>query len=833
MGDGITTASATGFAVGAIAVQGGSATANSDPTVTLNVGGTSGSTTSLRAKTIKINTKSVVQTKTSSATDGGGAISVGDSHADGSSKTTNTITIGADAQLTALGAVEVKSRSELYASGSTDPNIVGFIGVALAYTTLNIDWTTETHVNGGIDAGGTATIDATTHIDGLAAARAEGAGFGADSDAEAHLYAGQTGRGGHDLVQFGGTKHVNADTLNVDAILDGATLVSNSYTRSTAAGAGSTADSDSYLSGSSEVILEAGSYLIGGSALNLTAGYDNLDIYAYARSICRCFGGYTHPDATVHLDTTAFVNGKPNSTVKTSSLVVTTFQHINRYQAEASRSGAFLDFGDADSSSSPNSPKRHITWESQTYLLGEPNPVLTIDQFGQIVAKTNNVTVRTSISGTPLNIGDFIPGGATIYIDPILYDKLPAALFRANEIGGTNSTIDGTQAVFYMQETWDSVTIVNNFDAKMVLLANDGTTPGVSISVLNSHLTQTPEAIVSVSVDNGAEGSPSVWQWDVKHYFPATGIQVKSIRGPPLPATTGYDLTINGNIDNTIGSTQIQNDRGNIAVGASAVFTTNQLNLDSDLGSIGTLANPIHAVLVQWDCSGTLFCSGPHPQTVVLTGEAGNDFFLDLTTIRRDSTTAHLTTALTPVIGPLKAGHDLWINVNDSAEGIDPAAVAKIDVDRYAPNDQPSPFGSGSPVESVPTWRHFRPDTVFSPFVIGDPPLLVAYGTVLTAINADYRFCGNAACTAAGVVAGHNIDIHHTSTAADVSLLVISDVDNSFTDTTRPTLVSGNHDNSGRIDLKTNGSILDAETSGDLRVGPDPVDRQLHVVGAV
>ena len=130
--DGITTASATGLAIGVITVQGGSAEANSDPTVTLNVGGTSGNTTSLRANTIKINTKSVVQTKTSSATDGGGLIGVGDSHADGASKTTNKITIGTDAQLTALFNVEVKSRSELYTSGSTDPNIVGFIGVALA-----------------------------------------------------------------------------------------------------------------------------------------------------------------------------------------------------------------------------------------------------------------------------------------------------------------------------------------------------------------------------------------------------------------------------------------------------------------------------------------------------------------------------------------------------------------------------------------------------------------------------------------------------------------------------------------------------------------------------
>ena len=77
------------------------------------------------------------------------------------------------------------------------------------------------------------------------------------------------------------------------------------------AGAGSTADSDSYLRGSSEIILGSSAYLIGGSSLNLTAGYDNIDVYAYARSICRCFGGYTHPDATVQMDTTAFVDGEP------------------------------------------------------------------------------------------------------------------------------------------------------------------------------------------------------------------------------------------------------------------------------------------------------------------------------------------------------------------------------------------------------------------------------------------------------------------------------------------------------------------------------------------
>ena len=95
------------------------------------------------------------------------------------------------------------------------------------------------------------------------------------------------------------------------------------------------------VNGSTEVILESGSYLVGGTSITLTAHYDQLDIYAYARSICRCFGGYTAPDAHVRNDTKAHVNGKPNSTVKTASLVVSAFQTIIRYDAHASRSGAF------------------------------------------------------------------------------------------------------------------------------------------------------------------------------------------------------------------------------------------------------------------------------------------------------------------------------------------------------------------------------------------------------------------------------------------------------------------------------------------------------------
>src|SRR3954452_20815191 len=162
----------------------------------------------------------------------------------------------------------------------------------------------------------------------------------------------------------------------------------------------------------------------------------------------------------------------------------------------------------------------------------------------------------------------------------------------------------------------------------MVILANDATFPGVSIGVLNMHLTSNPEAVINVSVDSGAENFPSTWQWDVKHFFIVTDVQVLSIRGPPnSPSTSLYPLTLNGSVQNTIGSTTIRNDRGSILAGdtpSNAVITTNVLHLNSDTGSIGSAAHPTRIVLVQWACTTDLpYCTSSATHPVVLTAEAG------------------------------------------------------------------------------------------------------------------------------------------------------------------------------------------------------------------
>src|SRR5439155_15182404 len=117
-----------------------------------------------------------------------------------------------------------------------------------------------------------------------------------------------------------------------------------------------------------------------------------------------------------------------------------------------------------------------------------------------------------------LKIGDTVGIGDGIWIDPILYDKNPTALFKANDISSVPSTIDASSGptgngLFLIQETWDSVTIINNADRPLTLNG---------INTLHSTVSASPEAVINISVNKGAENNPSGFQFDVKHIFPAT-----------------------------------------------------------------------------------------------------------------------------------------------------------------------------------------------------------------------------------------------------------------------------------------------------------------------
>ncbi|MFN2609691.1 MAG: hypothetical protein ABR507_02275, partial [Actinomycetota bacterium] len=829
--DGIVSANSTSNGGGLFDLRNADSTMTTQPNVSITIG-----SAKMRGKDIFISSASASNGAISSRGEGGGFLSFGSSSATGTISNTVKTTLGSGSDLFATRDIKILSNGTQYGNTESVNATGGLIGTASATATLQVGFDIETKILGKVIANRTLVADAADGVDLNAYSQADSAGLGADVDANDDSSKGLHINNGLAQTEIGNGADLRAATVYLSAgvgelrginasngQVTSAAMTEKALARSNAHAAALGADSDAashiIASDATKVLLDGGSSITG-DFVQLKSIHNNVNFQADSSASCSCGGGDTDATAEVTYNRDSFINGAVNAVVRTADLNVFAEEYWSTLYTHAHSDGGLFDGGSADAPLN-NNPSRTIVWNATTYLLGEPNPVLIIDSTGTIIAKTYNVTARRSSDNAALSIGDIVPGGDTINIDPIIYDELPSALFFANQVDGSHlGTISGKSAIFYMQETWDSVTIANSSDRPIHLFGTGGS-PNQSINVLNASLTTSPEAVISVSVDSGAEHAPSptVWEFNVKHVFPATITSIQSLSGAASMtacASGPCNLTIDGNIANVIGTTTLKNDRGNIFVGSNAYFTSNQLFIDSDLGSAGTLASPVKAILVQWDCTGAFLCSAPHPKPVVLQAEVGNDLFLDLTTIRRDSESAAVSTPITPLIGPIFAGHDIWINVNNSAEGINKVAPGQINVDRYTPNAVP---GSGSTVQQTATWRHFFPDSGTTADVVGGPLILVAYGSDLTNINANYQFCGNAACTARGVTAGHNIDIHHASTAASITFRVLSDVDATFTDADRGTLTFSNTDNSGRIDLKTNGSIVDTETTGSLRVG--------------
>ena len=104
-------------------------------------------------------------------------------------------------------------------------------------------------------------------------------------------------------------------------------------------------------------------------------------------------------------------------------------------------------------------------------LLGEPNPLLIVDENGHIVAKSlQRIGPRQTPVGHPPRASADLPlAGQTIVIEPIIYDET-AACDLPRQLGGWRSS-GLAQTVqrhyqkggrFFIQETWDSVTILSS-----------------------------------------------------------------------------------------------------------------------------------------------------------------------------------------------------------------------------------------------------------------------------------------------------------------------------------------------------------------------------------
>ncbi|MGH3371135.1 MAG: hypothetical protein ACRDPR_14165, partial [Nocardioidaceae bacterium] len=420
--------------------------------------------------------------------------------------------------------------------------------------------------------------------------------------------------------------------------------------------------------------------------------------------------------------------------IRTTDLTVEAVQDVTRYDRSADSDDAVFDGGSEDEEGTFD-PKRQIFWESRVIMIGEPNPELVVDSAGVIRTKSNVVVYSRDAAGNLYtdaaddmngNVGyeldDQIPDGHVIVVDDIIYDGGGIARFRANcmdkdhdgcigasntdDKSGPSGEIWGNAGEFEFQGSWDFVRLINNsghqLEVNLIDVVDAEGTPLITISVDVVHgPTSSPVNGWSLNLDDDGvdEDRPGhTFEFDIIRLFRPTLVEIRNVQPGDVDAS---NVVLEGDIENPIGTTLIENDRGNTLQGpdsavsanpaepnddADELLRTNQLVLDAEsvngnaaTGHVGLRVaatgtrDPIVIELVEsvfYDLDGTA-----HRRSIVLIAEVDVDLVLDLTAVRRqcideappclDPSDPLAEPELTVSLGPIRAGRAADLLVHD------------------------------------------------------------------------------------------------------------------------------------------------------------------------
>jgi len=586
-GDLIVSASATGGGGGAISVS----TAASLVQVTSALGATVGNGATLDGGSVAVTTHGVVSGKTVSSNDSGGLISVNSASADTRLYLGNTVLVDTNAVLSAAGAVTVAALSELHPKMIASSSSGGLFAGGSSGETILTDYSTTVTVRGTVTAGTTASIESHTAVYAFGQATADVGGFGVDATTRLLVAIG-TGDGS--WVPGSAAVALTQTTLGTGAAVTGRSVAVGSYvdalqaagtsrTRATAFGANSEATTAVNVSGLTRTVLAAGSSITSSVGTALNAEYRGINIDAYAKAVCHCFGGRTSPTASADINTTAQVAGMSGSTITAADLTVTVNQLVDHYLRHTDRSGGFLDFGGSSSDGGAQNFNRYIFWESTVIMLGEPNPWLEVDSAGNIT-KLINVTVRDTMghvfSDDPFNnihtVGQLT--GTQFSVDDILYNHGANARFLANvpvNISGGDApagVIWGGLGLFQFQQTWNYVKLMNGSSLNMIVnkidVVNTLNPPVIDIRV------QTIKSGTGHSVSGLSPPAPGAsFDVDIKYTFPPSLVLVQNTCAYTCPVRNPF-IRLDNFIENPIGTTEVDNASGDILAGPLGAVAT-------------------------------------------------------------------------------------------------------------------------------------------------------------------------------------------------------------------------------------------------------------------
>jgi LPXTG-motif cell wall-anchored protein len=780
------TATVSGSGGGFISSSSATPTANETATMTVTIGANASLTA---GGSIELTTASNAGVRADASNGGGGLVAIGSAEGTSTTVTSTVVSVESGTLLKAghdvtiapvtVGQADASSRSSAAGLGAGVESDAGATVTVTATTTIAGTITADDDVHVGAQSAAYANVSTHSNAGGL----------GADSNA------GRCGSPHCDIhvtdtttTDVAPDTHITADNVELTANVAAISVNNQAYTHATALGAGSKASATNNVTSNALLHLEKNTKIVGFESVTLTAEHSGTQFVAHSDASCGCFGGDTDSNATNNYTSDSNVTADETAIIRTGALDVEALQIEGGWTWDRDRDGAVFDGGGKGGGVS-NSAHRTIVWNATVYLHA-PDPQLIVDSTGTIT-KLYGVVVKDDL-GTTYTLGSTIPVGRTIEVQDIANTGGATVVFHANtppkQPDGANapsSTLSGTTGTFTVQNTYDWVKLFNHSSRSMVVRA---------IGAVN--LTGTAATMqVLVQDSSGFKftvGTP---------IFTPTLVDIDDFAdGGGTP-----QLVIDGWIDNPIGTTHVDNQHGDILAGPdSPLITTNALSIFADSGTIGSYATvkgatvrvPIPVQLVQSDY---LVDDVDPTRFISLVADALDDVVLDITAILRGSPVP-----FTPTLGPIHAGHDIDLVLGDSLQGSDVPAIASdyIQVNVY------NSANAGATYPPTGKYKvYFWPDKTPAPDL---SLVLTAFGTTNSPYASTYVFTD--------LSAGNDIMVEHTATSANLDIDATTNVDATLVGAEFPVPFSTS-DGVGEIDIFTNGSIVDTETVGDLRVG--------------
>ncbi|MEM9027333.1 MAG: LEPR-XLL domain-containing protein [Pseudomonadota bacterium] len=451
-----------------------------------------------------------------------------------------------------------------------------------------------------------------------------------------------------------------------------------------------------------------------------------------------------------------------------------------------------------------------VFWDADIVVGAGVNPTLIIDETGTIVT-AQGVTVKDDL-GNIYGEGDQFTDDRQIYVDDIAPSGGGKILFDAD---------DGIQNGLYAAWKLDILDEVGTAD-DIGTFTFSTTMAGVQIENYSIHDLIVRDITTFATADTPvprvdtrtADIANLTMDFQIGYDAMATDVLIANRMHAQAPGEN--TLRLDGTILNATGSTRVISERGEILTtygrdGYSShrlpgeafklrthLIVTNELELGSTVGSIGSPGGRIAVDLVESDASGD----------AVASATAAEDIFLDLMGVfRRWDNSADTTIQVDTIDAGRDADILLRSGVAETPNGIVVTGVAVTlnETTNYIQNDLNAVTDpqTGSNVSTFET--QFRPD--------GSPPtvpLTAATGTARTFVETTYNFeslqtTSGQPVAAPGVSAGRNITIvaaeaHVTLPNRHVNIAGFTDLD------------------TGALTVETSGTITLTESDGDMRI---------------